>query len=116
MIAGSTRLAAGTAQKAALNLISTLAHIKLGAVHDGMMVNVRAENEKLRRRAKGIVEKIAGVDEAAAAQALDAAKGDVKLAVLLSAGAASPGEGKELLRRADSNLRAALAGLKKNNN
>jgi N-acetylmuramic acid 6-phosphate etherase len=114
MIAGSTRLAAGTAQKAALNLISTLSHIKLGAVHDGMMVNVRAENAKLRHRAKGIVEKIAGVDEATAARTLDETKGNVKLAVLVSAGAASLDEGKELLRHADGNLRAALAGLKKN--
>ncbi|MGH6930856.1 MAG: N-acetylmuramic acid 6-phosphate etherase, partial [Dongiaceae bacterium] len=46
VLAGSTRMAAGTAQKAALNLLSTLAAIKLGHVHDGMMVNVRAENEK----------------------------------------------------------------------
>jgi N-acetylmuramic acid 6-phosphate etherase len=115
MIAGSTRMGAGTAQKAALNLISTLAHIKLGAVHDGLMVNVRAENQKLRQRAKGIVQKIAGVDEAAAAAALDRAKGDVKLAVLLSAGAGSPAQGQKLLRQADDNLRIALAELKTGN-
>ena len=55
VIAGSTRLAAGTAQKATLNLLSTLTHIRLGAVHDGLMVNVEAGNAKLRRRAAGIV-------------------------------------------------------------
>ena len=51
VIAGSTRMGAGTAQKAALNLLSTLTHIRLGAVHDGMMVNVQAGNLKLKHRA-----------------------------------------------------------------
>jgi N-acetylmuramic acid 6-phosphate etherase len=50
VISGSTRMGAGTAQKAALNLMSTLAHIKLGAVHDGLMVNVQARNAKLMNR------------------------------------------------------------------
>ncbi len=64
VIAGSTRMGAGTAQKAALNLLSTLTHIRLGAVHDGLMVNVQAGNAKLKRRAARIVSEIAGVDEA----------------------------------------------------
>ena len=59
VIMGSTRMGAGTAQKAALNLLSTLTHIKLGAVHDGMMVNVQADNLKLKARARGIVSRIA---------------------------------------------------------
>jgi N-acetylmuramic acid 6-phosphate etherase len=114
MVAGSTRMGAGTAQKAALNLISTLAHIKLGAIYDGMMVSVRAENSKLRERAKGIVQNIAGVEAAQAAAALDEAKGDVKLAVLRSLGAASVVEGRRLLEAAGGNLRAALAKLEQN--
>jgi N-acetylmuramic acid 6-phosphate etherase len=108
VIAGSTRLGAGTAQKAALNLLSTLAHIKLGAVHDGMMVNVRAENEKLRKRACTIVMRIAGVSEQQAASALDTAKGAIKPAVLLCAGAKSLSEAQHLLADTHGNLRLAL--------
>ena len=71
VIMGSTRMGAGTAQKSALNCLSSLAHIKLGAVHDGMMVNVRADNLKLKARARGIVSRISGATEKNAAAALD---------------------------------------------
>lgn len=108
VIAGSTRMGAGTAQKAALNLISTLAHIKLGAVYDGMMVNVQAGNLKLQKRARGIVGSIAGVNEAAAGAALEIAKADVKLAVLLCSGAATIDVARRKLGEADGNLRVAL--------
>ena len=57
-VEGSTRLAAGTAQKAALGVISTLAAAELGHVHDGLMINVRPENVKLRARARNIVERL----------------------------------------------------------
>jgi N-acetylmuramic acid 6-phosphate etherase len=86
VIAGSTRMGAGTAQKVALNMISTLAGIKLGQVHDGLMVGVVADNIKLRRRAAGIVAQIAGVSEAQAQAALDEAHGHVKPAVLVARG------------------------------
>ncbi len=109
VIAGSTRMGAGTAQKAALNLLSTLTHIKLGAVHDGMMVNVQADNLKLKRRAIGIVARIAGTDENRAAKALDAAGGAVKPAVLICAGAGGAAEAKKLLAQTNGNLRLALA-------
>ena len=62
MISGSTRLGAGTAQKIALNCMSTLMGVEIGAVHDGMMVNVVADNAKLRGRAAGIVARITGAD------------------------------------------------------
>ena len=113
VIAGSTRMAAGTAQKAALNLLSTLTHIRLGAVHDGLMVNVRADNEKLRERARSIVMTIAKVDEARARTAMDAAGAEVKPAVLLAAGAASINSARKLLDESGGNLRAALARLSK---
>ncbi len=108
VIAGSTRMGAGTAQKVALNLISTLAHIKLGAVYDGMMVNVQAGNLKLQKRARGIVSLITGVDEADAATALETAKGEVKLAVLLCSGAETIDVARQRLFEADGNLRLAL--------
>jgi N-acetylmuramic acid 6-phosphate etherase len=86
VIAGSTRMGAGTAQKVALNMISTLAGIKLGQVHDGLMVGVVADNAKLRNRAAGIVAQIAGVSDAQAQAALHAAHGDVKPAILMARG------------------------------
>lgn len=109
VIAGSTRLGAGTAQKAALNLLSTLTHIKLGAVHDGLMVKVDTGNTKLRRRAAGIVAAIAGVDVARAHAALDLAGGQVKPAVLVCAGANGIAAAQRLLDAANGNLRLAMA-------
>lgn len=109
IIVGSTRMAAGTAQKAALNLLSTLANIRLGAVHDGYMVNVQAGNAKLRFRALGIVMAISGADEAKARAALETADGAVKPAVLLCRGADSLAAAQGLLNAAGNNLREALS-------
>lgn len=111
VIAGSTRMGAGTAQKAALNFLSTLTHIKLGAVHDGMMVNVETGNIKLRRRAAGIVSKIAKVSEQEAEQALAATGGAVKPAILICAGAKADDAARRILSDADGNLRLALSRL-----
>lgn len=111
VIAGSTRMGAGTSQKATLNLLSTLTHIKLGAVHDGMMVNVRAENDKLKERAARIVMQIAGVDETSAKAALGMAQGEVKPAVLLCKGARDLAAARKLLQEQGSNLRLAMARL-----
>ncbi|WP_284163339.1 N-acetylmuramic acid 6-phosphate etherase [Frigidibacter sp. SD6-1] len=111
LIAGSTRMGAGTAQKVALNLLSTLAAIHLGQVHDGMMVGLKADNAKLRARAAGIVATIAGVGPAEATQSLEAAGGDTKAAVLVALGQA-PGAARALLAAHHGNLRAALARLR----
>lgn len=108
VIAGSTRLGAGTAQKAALNLMSSLMGIRLGHVFDGMMVNVVADNAKLRDRAAGIVARISGVEDALARDCLEKTGGAVKPAVLLAAGA-SPERAGELLKDTKGHLRAALA-------
>ena len=110
VIAGSTRLGAGSAQKAALNLISTLVGIKLGGVHDGMMVAMRPENEKLKERAAGIVAKIANVPLDVARKAMIEA-GEIKPAILLCKGAKSLATAQELLSGAGGNLRLALARL-----
>ena len=111
VIAGSTRMAAGTAQKAALNMLTTLTHIKLGAVYDGLMVNVKVGNRKLKKRAEDFVAQIASVSVELAAGALDQAGGDVKTAVILCAGAKSFSQAKQLLADTDNNLRLALAQL-----
>ena len=106
-IAGSTRLKAGTAQKAALNLLSTLVMIRLGRVFDGLMVDVVATNAKLRARSVAMLSQIAGADEASAQAALAAAGGHVKLAVLIARGLA-PEAGQALLDEHDGDLRRAL--------
>jgi N-acetylmuramic acid 6-phosphate etherase len=111
VLAGSTRMGAGTAQKAALNMLSTLIAVKLGHVHDGMMVNVRPENEKLRARAAGIVARIAQVDPAVAQEKLRAANYEPKIAILLAAGAASVSDAAALLTKSQGHLRPALAWL-----
>lgn len=83
---GSTRLAAGTAQKAALGMLSSLMGFELGHIHQGLMVNLKADNAKLRERALGIVAMIAGVSEAKADLALREAGGEVKPAILIARG------------------------------
>ena len=72
VIAGSTRMNAGTAQKCAINMLSTLIGIRLGHAYDGLMVNVAADNEKLRGRAAGIVARAAGIPAGAGARLLAA--------------------------------------------
>ncbi|MEO5616010.1 MAG: N-acetylmuramic acid 6-phosphate etherase [Cypionkella sp.] len=113
VIAGSTRMGAGTAQKVALNMMSTLMGIRLGQVHDGMMVGLVADNEKLRGRAAAMVARIAGVEAGLAARALDAARGAVKPAVLIALGQA-PEAALDLLSETNGNLRAAIARGHKN--
>lgn len=83
-VAGSTRLGAGTAQKVALNLMSTLMGVRLGHVYKGLMVNLVADNEKLTQRATRIVMQIADVTQPMAETALSQAEGHVKLAILLA--------------------------------
>ncbi len=111
VIAGATRMGAGTAQKIALNMLSTMMAVHLGHVHDGFMVNVVADNIKLRQRAQGIVATIAGVDGATASKALDATGGAVKPAVLLAAGAKTSIEARTMLDHSSGHLRPALETL-----
>lgn len=108
VISGSTRMGAGTAQKIAFNLFSTLVGIHLGHVHDGHMVNLKADNIKLRSRACRIVSDIAGVDAGEAERLLQRSDGSVKAAVLLAAGAPDTGAALAALDREGQNLRRAL--------
>lgn len=113
VIAGSTRMGAGTAQKIALNMLSTLMALRLGHVHDGFMVNVIADNIKLRGRALGIVQTVAGVDPDQADAALQASGGAVKHAILLASGVTTLTEAEDVLSSHDGHLRPALAELLK---
>ncbi|WP_271894790.1 N-acetylmuramic acid 6-phosphate etherase [Candidatus Phyllobacterium onerii] len=112
MVAGSTRMGAGTAQKIALNLLSTLMAIRLGHVHDGYMVNLVADNIKLRERAARIVSAISACDMSDAAKLLEASGGSVKSAILLAAGATSAENASKLLESNQQRLRPALSELK----
>ncbi|MDB5563095.1 MAG: N-acetylmuramic acid 6-phosphate etherase [Hyphomicrobiales bacterium] len=111
VISGSTRMGAGTAQKAALNMLSTLIGVRLGHVHDGLMVNVRADNEKLRQRAQRIIARITGVGADIAAAALKESEGEVKPAILIAAGAKNRAAAEAVLGRTKGNVRSALAEL-----
>jgi len=108
VIAGSTRMKAGTAQKVILNLLSSLVMVRMGRVYRGLMVNMRATNAKLRRRSEIMVCQITDCGEAKAADAILQAGGDLKTAVLIAMGA-DPQEAHDALARSDGNLREALA-------
>jgi N-acetylmuramic acid 6-phosphate etherase len=107
-VSGSTRMGAGTAQKIALNMFSTLMAIRLGHVHDGHMVNLRADNKKLQIRAARIVSDISGVELQDAGRLVEAASGSVKAAILLAAGAEDTNAAEAMLRESGQNVRRAL--------
>jgi len=83
IIGGSTRLKAGTAQKLVVNMISTIVMVKAGKTYGNLMVDVRASNDKLRRRAVAIVREVSGADEAQALAALEATDFEAKPAILM---------------------------------
>jgi N-acetylmuramic acid 6-phosphate etherase len=108
-IAGSTRLKAGTAQKLVLNMLSTLAMVRLGRTYGNLMVDVRVTNAKLRDRATRIVEQVAGVDRIAAAAALAEAGDDAKVAVTMLRTGTNAGGARDRLAAAGGHLRRALS-------
>jgi N-acetylmuramic acid 6-phosphate etherase len=110
LIAGSTRMKAGTAQKVVLNLISTGIMLRLGRVYRGMMVNMQITNAKLKRRAETMVARIAGCGEAQAAAALAQADGDIKTAALVVLGY-EKAEAASILARHKGNLRRVIDDL-----
>jgi N-acetylmuramic acid 6-phosphate etherase len=107
VLAGSTRMKAGTAQKVALNLISTGIMIRLGRVYRGLMVDMQTSNIKLKARAERMVAQIAGCEAAIAEAALSRSGGNIKLAVLLALGHA-PGTAERMLEAGGGNLRKVL--------
>jgi len=106
-IAGSTRLKAGTAQKIALNVLSSVLMILLGRVYQGLMVDVQAANQKLVQRSEDMLVRLTGSNHEAARDALRRANGSVKLAVLLLNGC-SVEQGVRLIEQSNGRLRAAL--------
>jgi N-acetylmuramic acid 6-phosphate etherase len=107
IVAGSTRMKAGTATKLALNMITTASMIKLGYVYGNLMVNVQPRNEKLRDRARRIVRDAAGVDDETAANAL-AEAGDVRTAIVMAKRSVSRDEAHTLLKASGGSIGKAL--------
>ncbi|PZX45881.1 N-acetylmuramic acid 6-phosphate etherase [Roseinatronobacter thiooxidans] len=108
VVAGSTRMKAGTAQKVVLNMLSTQIMVRLGHVHDGLMVDMRPQNQKLRIRARDMVARIAQVPDDAAHTALEQTEWRIKPAVLVARGATAA-QAAAALEQAEGVLRRALA-------
>lgn len=108
IIAGSTRMTAGTSQKIALNMLSVLVGIRLGHVHDGFMVNLVADNRKLIDRAARMVAALSGVDIDRAIMALRQSDGRVKPAVLIARGF-TPEEAEKALTETGGHLAPILS-------
>jgi N-acetylmuramic acid 6-phosphate etherase len=108
VIAGSTRLKAGTAQKLVLNMLSTAAMVRLGRVYGNRMICVIATNGKLRRRSAWILEETAGVSASIAAHALRQTRHDLPLALVMLKTGSSAAQARQLLRKSGGNVRQAL--------
>ncbi|HET9529577.1 MAG TPA: N-acetylmuramic acid 6-phosphate etherase [Blastocatellia bacterium] len=111
VIAGSSRMKAGTAQKMVLNMLSTATMIRLGLVYGNLMSNLRASNEKLRRRACAILAEEVGISAEQAAQAFEAAGNDLRLALLMTRASLSRAEAGRLLQAHGGSVRRALDSL-----
>jgi N-acetylmuramic acid 6-phosphate etherase len=108
VIAGSTRLKAGTAQKLILNTISTVAMVRLGRTFGNLMVDVVASNAKLRARARRAVELVTEASSDEADAALEAARGDAKVAIVSLLAGVSADEARLRLKAAGGNVRRSL--------
>lgn len=110
VIAGSTRMKAGTAQKMILNMLSTAAMIRLGKVYGNLMVDVKVSNQKLAERACRLVMRLTSVDSERARALLERAHQDVKTAAVMARLDLEYEEARELLARAKGNLREVIGG------
>jgi N-acetylmuramic acid 6-phosphate etherase len=108
VIAGSTRMKAGTAQKMVLNMLSTGAMILLGKTFGNLMVDVQPTNAKLQQRVLSITRQATGLDERAAEEILEKAGGETKTAILMAQANLSPDEARQRLAAHGQVLRAAL--------
>lgn len=112
VVAGSTRLKAGSAMKAVLSALTTAAMVRLGKVYAGLMVDLSPGSAKLRDRARRIVAAAAGVTEDRAARLLAAARGEAKTAILMGRLGVSALEARRRLAAARGRLRRALSCLR----
>lgn len=112
VLAGSTRLKAGTATKLALNILSTGVMVQLGKVYGNRMVDVAVTNKKLRDRALQILQDLTGLEREAAGYLLERSNRRVKLALMMHWTGLEPEEGEYLLTEHQGNLRAAVLSYK----
>jgi N-acetylmuramic acid 6-phosphate etherase len=108
LLAGSTRLKAGTAQKLVLNMLSTISMVRLGKTYGNLMVDVAATNEKLRERVRSIVSVATGAPAERADAALEAAGGSAKVAIVSLLAGVDADAARERLASSDDNVRVAL--------
>jgi len=108
VVTGSTRLKAGTATKLVLNTLSTGAMIRLGKVFGNLMVDLMALSAKLHDRGERIVMEVGGVSRDEARQAIDRAKGSVKLAIVMARRKVDAAEARRLLEKADGFVRPVV--------
>ena len=111
-ITGSTRMKAGTAQKLVLNMISTVAMIRLGYVNGNRMTNVKSSNAKLKERSLRILMAETGLDEGLASTLLDVSGGDLRVALVMFASNTGRGPAEEALKDADFVVEKAISALK----
>ncbi len=111
VIAGSTRLKAGTAQKMVLNTLSTTVMIRLGKTFGNLMVDVQPTNEKLRRRAAGIVTTATGVSQEEAQRLLRASDYEAKTAIVMALAGVGVDEARRRLQHNEGHVRRALGAL-----
>jgi N-acetylmuramic acid 6-phosphate etherase len=109
VIAGSTRLKAGTAQKLVLNMLSTGVMVKLGKTFGNLMVDVQTTNSKLRDRARYIVAQACGTSLARSTQILEACNGEVKAAIVSELAGVPPERARQLLKKSGGMVRKALS-------
>ncbi len=108
VLAGSTRMKAGTAQKLVLNMLSTVTMIRLGYVTGNRMTNMRARNSKLQARSIRIVQAETGVDAAAAQAALERTEGDLPSAIVMLKSGCTPAEATAALASANGVIAKAI--------
>lgn len=111
VIAGSSRMKAGTAQKMVLNMISTATMIRLGLVYSNLMSNLKATNEKLRRRACAILAEETGLNSDEAARAFEASGNDLRLALIMTRAGLPRDDAERLLEAHRGSVRRALDSL-----
>lgn len=108
VLAGSSRLKAGTAEKLICNMITTGAMVRMGRVYSNLMVNMHVKNKKLSQRGILILESLAGVDRADATKALEEAGMSIPLALVMLKTRANKAESMRRLRKANGNVRKAI--------
>jgi N-acetylmuramic acid 6-phosphate etherase len=113
VLAGSTRLKAGTAQKMVLNMLSTASMVRVGRVYENQMIYLTATNEKLRRRSAKILQETAGVRASTAEHALRQAGHNLPLALVMLKTGSSVAGAQRLLRKSGGNVREVLAAVAK---